>query len=147
MDFDLLRDPRTDCCHLRIAGTLRLADYEQVFRTAWSRREYTEAKRALWDFTAARARFGKDEIKMLSGLIRDGTPRTAARAATLAARRLADFTRRERPSVLPARVALVAAQDLDFGMMRVYAGHVAFYDVATEVFRASEDALGWLLGP
>ncbi|MGE0487475.1 MAG: hypothetical protein AB7Q81_25210 [Gammaproteobacteria bacterium] len=146
MDFDLRHDPGSDCCHLRIAGTLRLADYQQAFRDAWRRPEYTGAACALWDFSAATTRLGKDDIKALQRLVRDGSVPTPARAAALAAQSLADFTRRERPPRLPPRVALVAVTDVDFGMMRVYAGHVAFEDVETLVFRAADDALRWLLG-
>ncbi len=145
MQLEIEHDPVHDCCHLRVSGTLYLADYTQAFRAAWEREEYTAAARALWDFREAQPRLRKDELKALRELMSGDATQSVSQAAVAAVRELADFTRAERPPSLPPRIALLVSSDLDFGMMRMYVSYATLDDVDARVFRTPQDAWDWLL--
>lgn len=144
MDIEIDYQPAEDFCHVAVSGTLYLDDYRRAFQAAWAREDYVGAGCALWNFTEAQSRLSKEDLKALHELMKGDSNRSASHAAGVAARELAEFTRRGRPARLPKRIALVASNELDFGMMRIYAGYATFDDVDTRVFSSAESARAWL---
>ena len=132
------------CCFIELSGSLGLVDFRNAFLRAWDNPDYTDAVTAVWDLTGVQFRFDKEDVKSLRARANQNRPPSGSQLATLAAKDLVEFTRQRRPQNLPSRVALVAASDLDFGMMRIYSGYIDFEDVEMDVFRNIDEARAWL---
>lgn len=146
MNVDITPDPDGVGCVVTVTGDLNVEDYQQLFENAWSNRSYVTAKTAIWDFTGCQTRFRFGESRALARAASSGGSKPSrAQIASTAARKLAQFSMDNRPRQLPSRIAIVVASDLDYGMMRVYAGFTTLDSDEAQVFRSIEDATQWLM--
>ena len=140
VDFHFIPDETR--CVVTITGDLSVEDYQKLFESAWNNATYIEAQTAIWDFTECQTRLGFGESRALVRAA--GSKPSRAQLGSAAARKLAQFSKDNRPAKLPTRIAIVVASDLDYGMMRVYAGFMALDADEAQVFRSLTDANHWL---
>lgn len=127
-----------------VTGDIIFDEFKTVFRAAWEDRTYLDARFGVWDLSQCRSRLNPGDVQALKNVPRGPEKnRRAAALALTAARELAEFTRANRPDRLPRRVAVIAANDLDLGTMRVYAGFTG-NDGELQIFRTLPTAKAWL---
>ncbi len=106
--------------HLIVEGELTLDEAIIAVRELYEDASFTEPTRLLWDLRAAQVMLSNTEIERFVNFIRIN--RTQGRG----------------------RAAVVADDDLSFGLSRVYDGLSYDIPVNVEVFRDFDDAINWL---
>lgn len=145
MPYRIEHDDDENCSTIVVTGDVTVDDYKSLFLDAWSRASYVGAQRALWDFSQCRTRFDVRAAEPgFATLSPDEKKRALARMAMETVQELAAFTRERRPRRLPPRIAVIAANEIDFGTVRVYAGFTGLEFPDLRVFRSLDDARRWL---
>ena len=145
MCHQIIYNDEEDCSYVTATGTLGVDDYKALFLEAWSRPDYTNSGRAIWDFSACRMHFDTTQMgDDFSSLPRERKKQLFAKLAMEAVQDLAAFTRDHRPPRLPPRIAVVAGNEIDFGMTRVYHGFAGLEPEDLRVFKSIESARQWL---
>jgi hypothetical protein len=106
--------------HLTVEGEFALDEAIDSMRELYEETRYTEPTRLLWDLRAARFTLSNTEIEMFADFIR--TNRTQGRG----------------------RAAVVATEDLSFGLSQMYGLKTYDIPVDVEAFRDFDDAINWL---
>ena len=106
--------------HLTVEGEIALDEAIDSMRELYEETRYTEPTRLLWDLRAARFTLSNTEIEMFADFIR--TNRTQGRG----------------------RAAVVATEDLSFGLSQMYGLKTYDIPVDVEAFRDFDDAINWL---
>lgn len=145
VEYEILNNDAEDCCYVTITGDLTVDDYKTIFVEVWKRDDYLHAKRAVWDFSGCRTRFDVEKAKLdADGVSGEAKRRAFAKLGMAAAQELAEFTRNNRPPVLPPRIAVITHNDIDFGTTRVYSGFSGLDFDDLRVFKSLESARKWL---
>jgi len=114
-------DPDTGIAHYSATGDVTRDDVLSIIAQVYSDPAFRSPWLSMWDLTGGRPLFTADEL-----------------------REVAAYVRAHRP-VDAGRIAIVATEDLAFGMSRMYEVFASDLQVETKVFRDSEPARQWLL--
>lgn len=123
MEFRIEIDPQTGWSVMRIIGDVVLDDFPGLFATAWQHPGYGKADKAIWDFSRARASLRFEDIAQLTKWI--------------------SANKQDRG---PSTVAIVAPDDLGFGLSRTYDALLPQQQRGwtVSVFRTEDAARRWL---
>lgn len=114
-------DPDTGIVHYSATGDMTRDDVISIITQVYSDPAFRSPWHSIWDLSGARPLFTADEL-----------------------REVAAYVRAHRP-VDSGRIAVVATEDLAFGMGRMYEVFASDLKVETRVFRDPDMARQWLL--
>ena len=114
-------DPDTGIAHYLAAGELTRDEVLAVIEQVYCDPDYREPWRSIWDMTGATPVLNVEEL-----------------------RKVVAYVRAHRPAD-KGKVAIVATEDLAFGLGRMYELLASGQEVETRVFRDPELARHWLL--
>ena len=114
-------DPHTGIAHYSATGDMTRDEVISIITQVYGDPAFRSPWHSMWDLSGARPMFTADEL-----------------------REVAAYVRAHRP-VDAGRIAIVATEDLAFGMSRMYEVFASDLKVETRVFRDSELARQWLL--
>jgi hypothetical protein len=121
MEFQISVDPTTGWGRTTISGELDLDDFRRLFAAAWSHPEYSAVEKAIWDFRDATTRMRIGDLVELTSWIADSKSRRGA-----------------------STIALVAADDVGFGVARMFHAVQPEHGWQIAVFRDEVAASDWL---
>lgn len=121
MEYRIEVDPQTGWGLVTVSGTVGLAELRELFRAAWSDPGYGAVERARWNFLDATTEMHVDDLARLAAWIGDNKVGRG-----------------------PKFAAMVAADDLIFGMGRAFDALFADYEWVVKAFRTEEQANAWL---
>lgn len=121
MPITALVDPDTGIAHYSATGDVTRDDVLSIIKKVYSDPAFRSPWLSMWDLTGARPLFTADELREVAAYVRDHRPVDAG------------------------RIAIVATEDLAYGMSRMYEVFASDLQVETSVFRDSGLAQRWLL--
>jgi hypothetical protein len=113
-------DPETGIAHYLATGLITREEILSVINQVYGDPQYRAPWRSLWEMRGAKPAINADEL-----------------------RSVVDHVRTHRPSTT-GKIAIVAAEDLSFGLARMFEFLAGDQPVETRVFRDSEHARRWL---
>ena len=121
MPVTALVDPDTGIAHYSATGDLTRDDVLAIITKVYSDPAFRSPWLSMWDLAGARPLFTAAELREVAAHVKDHRPVDAG------------------------RIAIVATEDLAFGMSRMYEVFASDLRVETRVFRDSGLAQRWLL--
>jgi hypothetical protein len=114
--------PDTGIAHYSATGDLTREEVITVIGQVYGDPAFRAPWHSIWDLTGAKPVFTADELRQVVAYVQDHRPEDAG------------------------RIAIVATEDLAFGMSRMYEIFSSDLKVETRVFRHLDPAQRWLLG-
>lgn len=121
MDYQIDIDAQTGFAHVTLSGDTRLEDFPAMLGALWSDPGYGGASHATWDFSACNILFDYSEIG-----------------------KLAQFVGQNKNQRGPTTVGIVAPEDLEFGLTRIFVAMVEHMGYNLQIFREPPAARAWL---
>lgn len=121
MDYRIEVDPATGWGVVTVSGKVGLAELCELFNAAWSDPGYRAVERARWNFLGATTDMQVEDLARLAAWIGDNKGGRGPRLA-----------------------AMVAADDVMFGMGRAFDALFDGYAGVVKVFRTEAQADAWL---
>ena len=113
-------DPDTRIALYSASGDIARDDVVSIIAEIYRDPAFQSPWRSMWDLTGAKPLFSADELREIAAYVRAHRPADSG------------------------RVAIIATEDLAFGMGRMYEVFSSDLQVETRVFRDSETARQWL---
>jgi hypothetical protein len=113
-------DPDTGIAYYTAAGEIIRAEIIAAIDQVYADPAYRAPWRSLWDLTRATPRLEADDLRAIMVHVQEHRPEDSG------------------------KVAIVATQDLAYGMGRMYELLASDQELITTVFRAVEPAMEWL---
>jgi hypothetical protein len=121
VDFLISVDAATGWGRITITGELDIEGFHQLFASAWSHPEYSAAESAIWDFRTATTRMRLNDLVELTSWIAENKGGRGAKT-----------------------IALVSADDVAFGVARMFHAVQPDHGLRIAVFREERAASDWL---
>lgn len=121
MEYRIDIEAETGFAHVTLSGATRLEDFPAMLGALWSDPGYGSASHATWDFSACDFAFDYSEIG-----------------------KLAEFVGQNKKQRGPTTVGIVAPEDLEFGLTRIFIAMVEHMGYTLQIFRAAPAARAWL---
>lgn len=121
MDFRIGVDPETGWGRVDVSGNIALDDLYRLFAAAWEHPDYARAELAVWHIFKARTTMRFDDLMQLTHWL------------------VANKKGRG-----PKRIAIVAHDDVTFGMSRMFDNLQQEFGWEVQVFRSAATANEWL---
>ena len=119
MPYTLIFDPDHDVVIGTGSGTLGYLEALEAAVSVWEHREW-KGKSIVWDFRIAQFEMTGDSV-----------------------REFADFVTKHQPLSRPPRVALIVANEMTFGMARMFEAFREDLSTEVRVFQEYQDAVAW----
>jgi len=121
MEYQFAVDPGSGWGRVTVSGDVALPGLAALLKAVWTDPEYSRVKTALWNFLDARTTMRLDDIMQLKSWISDAKGNRGAKT-----------------------IALVAADDVIFGVGRMFHAVQPEFGWKVCIFREESEAIAWL---